>query len=134
MNTYITKSHHTQSGFLLGVWYLASRQRDSYFCSPFIKRFIEVNYWIKPLWFLMLLITLSIFHSHSGFYMDPFKSLCSGPFIRINYIKAKINNMQQNSKIMCVESWQTDKNETVNHIMGKYSKLTQKDNMYSHDW
>ena len=50
--------------------------------------------------------------------------------IRINYIKAKIDNMQQNSKCrLC-----GDKHEMVYHIKSKYNKLVQKENKTMYDW
>ena len=50
--------------------------------------------------------------------------------IRTNYIKAKIDKTQQNSKCrMCGE-----KAETVNHIISECSKLAQKECKTKHDW
>ena len=43
--------------------------------------------------------------------------------VRTNYIKAKIDNMQQNTKCRL---W-CDKDETVNHIISECSKLVQKE-------
>ena len=43
--------------------------------------------------------------------------------IRTNYIKAKINNMQQNSKCRLY----SNKDEMINHMISKCSKLSQKD-------
>ena len=46
------------------------------------------------------------------------------------YIKAKINNMQQNSKCrLCRE-----RDETINHIVSECSKQTQKKYKTRHDW
>ena len=44
--------------------------------------------------------------------------------IKTNYIKEKIDNIQQNSKCRL----QDDKDETINHI-SKYSKLALKEHM-----
>ena len=50
--------------------------------------------------------------------------------IRTNYIKAKIDRAQQNSKCrMC-----GDKDKTVNHIVSECSKLAQRDIQTRHDW
>ena len=48
--------------------------------------------------------------------------------MRTNYIKAKIDKTQQNSKCrMC-----GDRDETVNHIISEYSKLTQREYKAGH--
>ena len=50
--------------------------------------------------------------------------------IRTNYIKAKIDNTQQNSKFkLC-----GDKDETINHIICECSTLEQKENKTWRDW
>ena len=50
--------------------------------------------------------------------------------IRTNHIKARINKMQQNSKCrLC-----GDRDETINHIISKCSKLAQKEYRTRHDW
>ena len=50
--------------------------------------------------------------------------------IRINYIKAKIDKTQQNSKRrLC-----GDRDETVNHVLCKCSKLAQREYKTRHDW
>ena len=50
--------------------------------------------------------------------------------IRTNHIKARIDKTQQNSKCkLC-----GDRNETINHIMSKCSKLAQKEYKTRHDW
>ena len=50
-------------------------------------------------------------------------------FIRINYIKVKIDQIQQNSKCRLYG----DKDETINHI-SNWSKLAQKKYKTKHDW
>ena len=50
--------------------------------------------------------------------------------IRTNYIKARIDKMQQNSK--CRLSG--DRDETINHIISECSKLAQKEYKTRHDW
>ena len=50
--------------------------------------------------------------------------------IRINNIKAKIDNTQTNSKCwLC-----GDRDETVIHTISIYSKLSQKEYKTKHDW
>ena len=50
--------------------------------------------------------------------------------IRTNYIKAKIDNTQQNSKCrLCGE-----KDEMINYIVSECSKLAQKKYKTRHDW
>ena len=50
--------------------------------------------------------------------------------IRTNYIKARIDKTQQNSKCrLC-----GDGNETINHIISECSKLAQKEYKCKHDW
>ena len=50
--------------------------------------------------------------------------------IRTNHIKARIDKTQQNSKCrLC-----SDRDETVNHIISKCSKLAQKEYKMRHDW
>ena len=50
--------------------------------------------------------------------------------IRINYIKAKIDNMQQNSKCrLCRE-----RDEIINHIISEWSQLAKKKYKTRHDW
>ena len=50
--------------------------------------------------------------------------------IRTNYIKARIDKTQQNSKCrLC-----GDKDETINHITSEYSKLAQKKYKTRHNW
>ena len=49
---------------------------------------------------------------------------------RSNYIKAKIDDMLMNSK--CKLNGYKD--EIVNHIISKYSKLAQKEYKNRHDW
>ena len=50
--------------------------------------------------------------------------------IRTNYTKARIDKTQQNSKCrLC-----GDRNETINHIISKCSKLAQKEYKTRHDW
>ena len=51
-------------------------------------------------------------------------------FIKIDYIKAKINNTQQISIFkLC-----GDGHETVNHSISKCEKLAQKEYKTKHDW
>ena len=51
-------------------------------------------------------------------------------FMRTNYIKAKIERTQQNSKCrLCV-----DRDETINHKISEYSKLTQRGYKSRLDW
>ena len=50
--------------------------------------------------------------------------------IRTNHIKARINKTQQNSK--CRQCG--DRDETINHIISKCSKLAQKEYKARHDW
>ena len=47
-----------------------------------------------------------------------------------NYIKAKIDNMQQNSKCRSC----SDKYETIDHIIRECCKLTQREYKTRHDW
>ena len=50
--------------------------------------------------------------------------------LRTNYIKARIEKTQQNSKCrLC-----GDKNETINHIISECSKLAQKEYQNTQDW
>ena len=50
--------------------------------------------------------------------------------IKTNYIKARIDKTQQNSKCrLC-----SDRDETINHIISKCSKLAQKEYKARHDW
>ena len=50
--------------------------------------------------------------------------------IRTNHIKARIDNIQQNSKCrLC-----GDRNETINHIISECSKLELKEYKTRHDW
>ena len=50
--------------------------------------------------------------------------------IRTNHIKARIDQMQQNSKCrLC-----GDRDETINHIISECSKLAQKEYKIRHDW
>ena len=50
--------------------------------------------------------------------------------IRTNYIKAKIDKTQQNSKCrLCC-----DRDEMINHIISECSKLAQKEFKTRHDW
>ena len=50
--------------------------------------------------------------------------------IRTNYIKVRIDKMQQNSKCrLC-----GDRDDTINHIISECSKLAQKGNKTRHDW
>ena len=49
--------------------------------------------------------------------------------IRINYIKARIDKTQQNSKcLLC-----SDRDETINHTISECSKLAQKEYKARHD-
>ena len=50
--------------------------------------------------------------------------------IRTNHIKVRIDKMQQNSK--CRQCG--DRDETINHIISKCSKLAQKEYKARHDW
>ena len=50
--------------------------------------------------------------------------------IRTNHIKTRIDKMQQNSK--CKRCG--DKDETINYIISKYSKLAQKEYKTRHVW
>ena len=50
--------------------------------------------------------------------------------IKTNYVKAKIDNTQKNSKCRIC----SDRNETVNPIISEYSKLIQKEYTSRHDW
>ena len=54
----------------------------------------------------------------------------SGLFLKWTYIKAKIENTQQNTKCKLYD----DKDETVNRIISKYGKLTQKEYITRPDW
>ena len=50
--------------------------------------------------------------------------------IRTNYVKAKIDKMQENSKCrLC-----GDRDETINHRRSECSKLGQKEYKTRHDW
>ena len=50
--------------------------------------------------------------------------------IRTNYVKAKIDKTQQNSKCrLC-----SDRDEMINHIMSECNKLAQKEYKTRHDW
>ena len=50
--------------------------------------------------------------------------------IRTNYITAKIDKAQQNSKCrMCA-----DRDEIINHIINECSKLAQREYKTRHDW
>ena len=50
--------------------------------------------------------------------------------IRTNHIKARIDKTQQNSKCrLC-----GDRDETINHIISKFSKLAQEEYKARHDW
>ena len=50
--------------------------------------------------------------------------------LRTNHIKVRIDKLQQNSKCrLC-----SDKDETINHIISKCSKLAQKEYKTRHDW
>ena len=50
--------------------------------------------------------------------------------IRTNYIKARIDKTQQNSKFkLC-----GDRDETINHIISKCSKLAQREYKVRHNW
>ena len=50
--------------------------------------------------------------------------------IGTNYAKAKIDKTQQNSKCRLCD----DRDETINHIMSKSSKLEQNESETRHDW
>ena len=50
--------------------------------------------------------------------------------IRTNYVKAKIDKMQQNSKC---KLW-GDRDEVINFIIGECSKLVQKEYTIRRDW
>ena len=50
--------------------------------------------------------------------------------IRINYMKARIDKTHQKSKCRLY----SDRDETINHIISKCSKLTQKEYKTRHDW
>ena len=50
--------------------------------------------------------------------------------INTNYMKAKIDKKQQNSRCRLYR----DRDETTNHIMSDYSKLAQKEYKTRHDW
>ena len=50
--------------------------------------------------------------------------------IRTNYIKARIDKTQQNSKCRL----RGDRDETINHIISECSKLAQKEYKSRHDW
>ena len=47
-----------------------------------------------------------------------------------NYIKAKIDKKQQNSKYRLYD----DRDETIDHIKSERSKLIQKEHKTRHDW
>ena len=48
----------------------------------------------------------------------------------MDYVKAKIDKMQQNTRCrLC-----GNRNKTINHIISKCSKLTQKEYKTRHDW
>ena len=50
--------------------------------------------------------------------------------IRTNYIKAKIDNTQQDRKCrLCA-----DKDETINHTISEYSRLLQRKHKTKYDW
>ena len=50
--------------------------------------------------------------------------------IKTNYLKAKIDDMQQNSKFrLC-----GDKHETINHIISKCSEQSQREYTTRHYW
>ena len=50
--------------------------------------------------------------------------------INTNYVKAKIDKTQQNSKCeLC-----GDRDEVINHIISKDDKLTEKEHKTRHDW
>ena len=50
--------------------------------------------------------------------------------IKVNYIRAKINNTQQNSRCrLC-----GDKNETINHIVSRCNEFAQKEYKSRHNW
>ena len=49
---------------------------------------------------------------------------------RTNYIKARIDKTQQNSKCR----WSGERDETNNHVIYEYSKLAQKEYKTRHDW
>ena len=50
--------------------------------------------------------------------------------IRTNHIKARIDKTQQNSKCRLCD----DRDETINHIISKYSKLAQREYKTRHNW
>ena len=50
--------------------------------------------------------------------------------IRTNHTKAKIDKIQQNSKYRSCG----DRDETINHIISKFSKLAQREHKTRHDW
>ena len=50
--------------------------------------------------------------------------------IRSNYIKAKIDNVQHNTKWMLC----CDRDKTINHIISEYYKPLQKEYKTRHDW
>ena len=50
--------------------------------------------------------------------------------IKVNYIRANINNTQQNSRCrLC-----GDKNETINHIVSRCNEFAQKEYKSRHNW
>ena len=50
--------------------------------------------------------------------------------MRTNYINARIDKIQQNSKCwLC-----GDRDETINHIISEYNKSAQKEFKMKHDW
>ena len=50
--------------------------------------------------------------------------------VRTNYLKARIDKTQQNSKCKLCD----DRDETINHIVSKGSKLVQKEYKTRYDW
>ena len=50
--------------------------------------------------------------------------------LRTNYVKAKIDNTQQNRKFKLCKK----REETINHFVSECSKLAQKEYKTKHDW
>ena len=62
---------------------------------------------------------------------EPLRIADQNNAIRTNYVKAKIDNTQQNAQLcrLC-----GDKNKMINHIKSESSKLTQKEYKTRHEW
>ena len=74
--------------------------------------------------FLILLLLLSLLETES------LPIAAQNKTVRTNYIKARIDKTQQNSKCRL----RGDRDETINHIISEFSKLAQKEYKTRHDW